>query len=420
MTNRIDRNANNDKRQQRAFQRLRTSTLTGSVSVTAPLSNSGSTISLTLGGSGGLVTTTGTLGIKLNTNSGLALAAGGLSFATLTTKGDILTFSTVLARLGVGSNGQMLTAQSAQTTGLQWANASPLTTKGDLYGFNTANARIAVGADNTVLTADSTNALGVKWATPATNITTTKGDLSGFSTVAARIPIGTDGQHLIADSTQTLGLRWGVPLRNLASDPGSPAVGDAWLNTTSGDVKAQATIGTESLVGMIGNPLQATTNSDNVGASSTTESFMAISGTNVKYTIPANTLKAGQVLRIFVGGRFNAAVLETVQWRIRVGGTSGATIYDSQQAATNSFNGSNIVGSFMVLLRMITVGAAGTSRSFGHGLAGVNAAPYLAAPPSIDTTVANDIVISITFGSSNASNLGFLSQFTVENMGVGT
>ncbi len=44
------------------------------------------------------------------------------------------------------------------------ASGSPLTTKGDLYGYSTTNARIAVGANGYVLTADSTQTLGVKWA----------------------------------------------------------------------------------------------------------------------------------------------------------------------------------------------------------------------------------------------------------------
>lgn len=46
-------------------------------------------------------------------------------------------------------------------------SASPLTTKGDLYGFSTTNARVAVGTNGQLLTADSTAATGVAWATPA-------------------------------------------------------------------------------------------------------------------------------------------------------------------------------------------------------------------------------------------------------------
>jgi hypothetical protein len=48
---------------------------------------------------------------------------GGSS--TLTTKGDVLTrSSSALARLGVGSNDQVLTADSSTSTGLKWAAAS--------------------------------------------------------------------------------------------------------------------------------------------------------------------------------------------------------------------------------------------------------------------------------------------------------
>jgi hypothetical protein len=43
--------------------------------------------------------------------------------------------------------------------------ASPLTTKGDLYTYSTTDARLAVGTNGQVLTADSTAATGIKWAT---------------------------------------------------------------------------------------------------------------------------------------------------------------------------------------------------------------------------------------------------------------
>ena len=50
---------------------------------------------------------------------------------------------------------------------VQAGAVSPLTTKGDLYGFGTSDARIPIGANNTILTADSGETLGLKWATPA-------------------------------------------------------------------------------------------------------------------------------------------------------------------------------------------------------------------------------------------------------------
>jgi len=68
-----------------------------------------------------------------------------------------------------------------------------LTTKGDLFGFSTVNARIPVGTDGFVLTADSTQALGVKWAAAAASGANQQ--LSNLGSTAVNAPILPASNH---------------------------------------------------------------------------------------------------------------------------------------------------------------------------------------------------------------------------------
>lgn len=115
--------------------------------------------------------------IPYEIKNGKTLHRGGTK---LTVKDEGVTASTTVDTIDfVGASVSATGSGNSIIVNVSAAASSPLTTKGDLYGYSNTDARVPVGTNGHVLTADSTETLGVKWATPATESDT-------LATVTAR------------------------------------------------------------------------------------------------------------------------------------------------------------------------------------------------------------------------------------------
>lgn len=109
------------------------------VTVTSPLTGGGTSGAITVGIQASSTTQSGAVQLEDSTAStsttkaatpnsvktAYDLANGAVAKSTYTTKGDIVaaTAASTISRLGVGTNGQILTADSTAATGLKWAAA---------------------------------------------------------------------------------------------------------------------------------------------------------------------------------------------------------------------------------------------------------------------------------------------------------
>lgn len=223
----------------------------------------------------------------------------------LTTKGDVYTFSTQNARLGVGSNDQVLTADSTQTTGLKWATPttgltvsgtdnrivrmngtsglqdSALTCDdvGNITGAKTFDLssltadRAIYGDSGKALTSSATTSAQLAYLSSFISNLTSEGDIFYHNgTNITRLPRGSDDQYLRATATsiawETVAGGGGNSFETITTDQGTSPVADSSTDTldlTSSDgsldlISGNSTTDTIDFSVRYSNPTNDTTN----------------------------------------------------------------------------------------------------------------------------------------------------------------
>jgi hypothetical protein len=110
--------------------------------------------------------------------------------------GDILyaSASNAFSRLAIGSGTQILGISGGIPAWIAAPATSPLTTKGDLYTYSTTNARLGIGADATILMADAAQTTGNKWIAPSGDFTiATNGVTTASSSIVKSVVLNTTG-----------------------------------------------------------------------------------------------------------------------------------------------------------------------------------------------------------------------------------
>jgi len=95
---------------------------------------------------------------SVNDRINITIAATGGGASPLTTKGDLFTYSTIDDRLPIGSDGMVLVADSAETTGIRWAY--PETSAFRTFMFANVASDIATYYDAVSLSSFTVGTLG--------------------------------------------------------------------------------------------------------------------------------------------------------------------------------------------------------------------------------------------------------------------
>lgn len=369
--------------------------------------------------------------------------AGATGPSALTTKGDIATYDTDIARLGIGNNGQVLTADSGEDTGIKWGSISEsqiTNLSADLAALQTLTAVQAVQNQ-----AALSNFYVVSGGQLSVSATTGKVDLA-----AGRDYIGTNAITVSAQTAQpgvvqagggsnadATHPRWGVyevdtsgTLQlNLGTPAAAPVIPAVTANRTihgllyipanattidtayTSNPTAAKLIDLRSIRPIVGVVQQSGTSNNTITNPTSLTSIFA----SPPKLWSANEIQVGDVIEISIYGQMSLRSNTTVEFKSFVGST---TLFDYTTASLTS--GSAFDGRFFrVFISMRCMSATdnstfhatidqfispmGTLTPTVSGAADNQMMGQLGSPLVLDTTTDKTFDLRLMIGTGNAS-----------------
>jgi hypothetical protein len=147
------------------------------------------------------------------------------------------------------------------------------------------------------------------------------------------------------------------------------------------------------------------------------------------FTVPANSLVAGDVLRLRAWGTngTHSSGTVTILFRLRWGGVAGVILAEMSAAVNMNFSQSYrwVVESTILFTAIGASGVAEAVGAFHHTRAGglgswTDNMPWIpnagGTALTVDTTANKALVVTVTHGASNAANTATLRGYTLERM----